>query len=116
MVKWLVVFIFALGLVLVSVPRVLADSPQPYQYSLIRCSGLGIDLVVSGEQQFDTLYGYIHNLTTDAQWQATYISRVNEYASMLGCPAVLNDNGDLTFQARIYAPVYQWIVEHGPTP
>ena len=85
----------------------LAD--QPYQYALVKCSGLPFSVVVQAEQAFDTAYGWEHNLTTEGQWQATFESRANEFASALGCPKVLQE-GQLTFWYKIYVPTYQRIL------
>lgn len=89
-----------------------ADGPQPYQYAMIQCSGLGtVENVAYANQQFDSQYGYDHQLTTDGQWQASYIARVNQFASSVGCPQVLQDDGtptgSLTFWYKIYVPNYQ---------
>ncbi len=90
---------------------------------MVQCSGLSINDVVSGERQFYDLYWAEHQLLTPAMWQASYIARVNEFAHVIGCPALLSDEGNnlagqLTFAARIYAPVYRAILtaSHGALP
>ncbi len=115
--KWrIVLLVFVLSLV----PSVaLADSPQPAQYALTKCSGLGIDLVVSGQRAFDDAYGSSHQLTTSQMWEGTYLARVNEFAHAVGCGDVLKADGSaatLTFWAKLYAPVYQSIFTHSPFP
>ena len=109
--KWKMLIV-TLALVFVFVPSVArADSPQPFQSVITRCSGLGsVAQVQQAEQVFDTQSGYDHQLTTPAQWQGSFISRVNEFASTVGCPPVLQDDGSLsgalTFSYRIYVPWY----------
>lgn len=109
------IFIAALLFVL-TVKTMLADSPQPVQYAMMHCSGLGIELVVSGERQFDDAYGFNHQLTTAEAWNNTYVARVNEFARLVGCPQMLNDDGSsvgvLSFAARIYAPTFKAIYIH----
>ena len=117
--KWrIVLLVFVLSILLV--PSVaLADSPQPVQYSLVKCSGFGIDLVVSGQRAFDDAYGSSHQLTTSQMWEGTYVTRVNEFAHAVGCPDVLKADGSaatLTFWAKLYAPVYQSILTHRAFP
>ncbi len=117
--KWrIVLLVFALSLAFV--PSVaLADSPQPVQYSLVKCSGLNVDLVVSGQRAFDDAYGASHQLTTSQMWEGTYVTRVNEFAHAVGCGDVLKADGSaatLTFWAKLYAPVYAAIIGHSPFP
>lgn len=113
LLKVLAVFLIPLIALSVIAPMTaFADGPQPYQYAMIQCSGLGtVENVVYANQQFDTGYGFDHQLTTLGQWQASYIARVNEFASAVGCPQVLQDDntptGALTFWYKIYVPQYQ---------
>lgn len=97
------------ALVLAPVPA-FADGPQPVQYAMVQCSGLPLSIVVKAEQDFDTAYGFTHNLKTPEQWQSTYAARVNEFAASLGCPQVLQDNITLTFWSKLYVPTYQRIL------
>ena len=115
--------ILGLSLALFAPSFALADSPQPYQYAMVQCSGLGtVENVVYANQQFDTWYGWQHQLTTPGMWQASYIARVNEFASAAGCPQVLQDDGTptgtLTFWYKIYVPWYQRFAQsfHGAQP
>jgi hypothetical protein len=112
-----------LALVTIGLPlapgTALADEPvQPYVYAMVKCSSLSIDQVVLAEQQFDTQYGYDHQLATPEMWTGTYISRVNEFAHTVGCPQVLEDDGSpaghLTFWFKIYVPTYQRILRNLP--
>jgi hypothetical protein len=111
-------FIVAVLLIALLPTTAYADGPQPFQYALVKCSGLSIDQVVLGEQQFDTQYGYDHQLTTPEMWTGTYISRVNEFAHTVGCPQVLEDDGSpaghLTFWFKIYVPTYQRVLRNLP--
>lgn len=96
-----------------------ADAPA-YQYGLIQCSGLALPELAVANQRFDTWYGWSHQLTTPQQWQASYITRVNEFASTLGCPKVLLDDntpaGALTLPYRIYDAWFSWYLTGGPQP
>lgn len=90
----------------------LADSPQPYQYAMVQCSGLGtVENVQFANQAFDTWYGTNYNLKTDGDWKGSYIARVNNFAVSVGCPTVLVDDGSptgrLSFWYQIYVPWYQ---------
>jgi hypothetical protein len=117
--KVFVSVLVAMVLCVVFVGAALADGPQDVQYAMTQC-GPSIDLVVSGQQAFDTACGFSHQLTTPAQWQGSYISRVNEFAHAIGCPQMLGDDGSpagaLTFAAKIYAPVFKAIYTRGAFP
>ncbi len=104
------VLVILLVLIFLSAVPASAESPQPYQYALVKCSGLPVATLVRAEQSFDSAYGYKHQLTTLEQWIGTYEARVNEFASLLGCPQVLSE-GQLTFWYKIYTPVYRGILE-----
>ena len=100
----------ALSLLILGTPSpAFAESPQPYTYALVKCSGLPVDILILAEQDFDTAYGWSHQLTTPAQWSGSYEARVNEFASLLGCPQVLQD-GQLTRWFKFYSPTYQHIL------
>ena len=102
--------LLALSLLMLSVPApAFADSPQPYTYALVKCSGLPVDILVLAQQDFDTAYGWSHQLTTPAQWSGSYEARVNEFASLLGCPQVLQD-GQPNRWFKFYSPTYQHIL------
>lgn len=112
--KWrILIFLFVLASVFIAPSIALAaEPPQAYQFAMVKCSGLGtVENVVYANQAFDTWYGTTYNLRTDADWQSTYIARVNNFASVAGCPVMLVDDGtptgQLSFWARIYAPWYQ---------
>ncbi len=97
--------------VLVGIGIARADNPQPYQYAIVQCSGAGtVAQVQQAEQVFDTQYGFDHKLITPEQWIGTFIARVNEFASSVGCPQVLRDDGTLsgalTLWYKIYVPNY----------
>ncbi|GEM_PF-3847101 len=112
--KWYLVLLVAVIVICALAPQAAgAENPQPYQFALVKCSSLSLSEVQSANQMFDTTYGYEHQLTTPAQWLGTYEARVNEFASSVGCPRVL-DGGQLTFWYKIYAPTYQRILRNTP--
>lgn len=116
--KWLAVLVLLFALFALA-PVARADSPTPAQYAMIHCSGLPIDYIVSGEQSFDTAFGFAHNLTTPEQWQGSYVDRTNQFARLLGCGDVLTSDGHgaaLTLAAKVYAPVYGAILKHEAFP
>ena len=105
----ILLFALALGSYFFFVPQIAsAEAPQPYLYAMPRCSGLSITQLQDAQQDFDSAYGWQHQLTTPAQWSASYEARANEFAHALGCPAPLCD-GALAFAYKIYAPTYQRI-------
>lgn len=112
---WALVLVILALLVVGSGTVARADAPQPYTYALVQCSGLSVAELQVAEQKFDTWYGWQKQLTTPAQWLGSYEARVNEFASTLGCPKVL-DNGALTFNAKIYLPWYRFYLSDYPTP
>lgn len=106
----LLILVFLLSFALSIFPQVVfAESPQPYLYAMTRCSGLSITQLQGAQQDFDTQYGWQHQLTTQAQWSNSYEARANEFAHALGCPQPLRD-GALMFAYKIYVPTYQRIL------
>lgn len=96
-----------------------ADGPTDAQYAMVHCSGLGIDSIVSGEQSFDTAYGFAHNLTTFEQWRGSYVDRTNQFARLIGCGDVLANDGAgaaLTLAGKSYGPLYRAILKHEALP
>ena len=104
----ILLFILAGSYFFIAPQPVSAESPQPYLYVMTRCSGLSITQLQSTQQDFDSAYGWAHQLTTSVQWSASYEARANEFAHALGCPQPLRD-GALTFAYKIYVPTYQYI-------
>ena len=96
-----------------------ADSPA-YHYGMVKCSGLSLQELAIANQKFDSAYGWNKQLTTPAQWQGTYIARVNQFASTLGCPQVLIDDntptGQLTLHYKIYDGWYQFYLNADIAP
>lgn len=96
-----------------------ADGPTDAQYAMMHCSGLPIDSIVSGEQSFDTAFGFAHNLTTLEQWQGSYVDRTNQFARLVGCGDVLASDGAgaaLTLAGKSYGPLYRAILKHEVLP
>ena len=110
------IIIFALialvivALCLINAPAARAESPQPYQFALVQCSGLSIADVQRGQKLFDDQYGYDHQLQNYWQWVNTYTARANEYAASIGCPRVFDDSGNLTLHYKIFAPTFARIL------
>lgn len=107
-----VLFLFVLigAALLIVMPASASAAPPDYHYALVQCSGLSLSELAVANQRFDTRYGWEHQLTTTAAWLGTYEARVNEFAASLGCGPVLRD-GQLTFAARLYVPVYKFYLE-----
>lgn len=82
-----------------------AAGPDDYLPQMVKCSSLPVSVLRVLQQSFDTQYGYDHALTNVFQWQATYETRVNQFAVLFGCPPPLA-NGALTFWYRVYDPIY----------
>ena len=122
--KWRLAFVFAmvLSLVIVGGANVASAAPPDYQFALVQCSGLSLTELGTANQEFDSWYGWVFQLTTPAQWQGTYVARVNGFASTLGCPAMLteadgkNTAGTLTFAAKMYLPWYRFYLSDYPVP
>lgn len=110
-------FIVFLGLIAAFgfAPVASAEAPQPYTYALMQCSGLGVNDLAIAQQKFDSAYGWRYQLRTDAQWAGTYEARVNAFAATLGCAPVLRD-GQLTYAAKIYVPVWGFYFGEYPNP
>lgn len=91
-----------------------ADGPSDATLAIVQCSGMNLDTVTAGEQAFDTAIGFQKQLTTPAQWQGSYVWRVNEFAHRVGCPDVLTGEGGwpgtLTYAAKYYVPVFKAIL------
>lgn len=106
------IFVIALSMFAPMIVSADVPAPQPWQYAAVQCSGLGtVENVVYATNQFDAQYGFDHQLTTPGMWQASYIARTNQFASSIGCPQVLWDDGtlsgSLTMFYRVYVPWYQ---------
>jgi hypothetical protein len=73
---------------------------------MVQCSGLSLSELAQANQRFDTAYGFAHQLDTPWKWEVSFMPRVNQFASTLGCPQVLIDDGTpdgkLTLPYRIY--------------
>ena len=110
--RWIVIALFLIALALSAAPA-RAEEPQPYLYAMVKCSGLPVPTLVQAQQEFDTQYGFDHSLTTMDQWRSSYESRANEFASLLGCPSVLDD-GRLTRWYQFYTPTYSRILRNIP--
>lgn len=87
--------------------------PQPYLYAMPKCSGLSLAQLEWAQQDYDTTYGWTHELVTDWQWRASFEARVNEFAVTIGCPQVLED-GQLTRWYKFYSPTYGRILRNVP--
>jgi hypothetical protein len=87
-----------------------APPPQDWQFAAVHCSGFDVPTVQSTFDKFSDWYGGYYNLNSTAAWQASYEARVNLYAHLVGCPDLLRD-GQLTFAARVYAPVFQFLLD-----
>ena len=96
-----------------------ADSPA-YHYGMVKCSGLSLSELSIANQRFDSAYGWAKQLTTLQMWQGTYIARVNQFASSVGCPQVLIDDntptGQLTLHYKIYDVWYQFYLNADIAP
>lgn len=108
---------FVLAIVLLGslTPLAALAAPPDYHFALAQCSGLSLAELAQANQKFDTAYGWAHQLTTGAQWAGSYEARVNEFAATLGCQPVLKD-GQLTFGAKLYVPVFKFYFGDGPSP
>lgn len=116
--KWLLVIVLLFALFTFA-PVARADGPTPAQYAMIHCSGLSIDYIVSGEQSFDTAFGFAHDLTTPEQWEGSYVDRTNQFAHAIGCGDVLTSDGQgaaLTLAGKAFGPTFAAILTHGVLP
>lgn len=109
--KKFVAILFVVASLFVFTPAAHADNPPDAQFAIEQCSGLTLVEVISAEQRFDTEIGYEKNLTTQGQWEQSYVWRVNEFAHLVGCPDVLTEeggwSGTLTKAAKFYVPTFK---------
>lgn len=112
--KWKLALLVAVVLSFGALGVAFADGPSDATLAIVQCSGMNLDTVVSGEQSFDTQIGTAKQLTTQGQWEASYVWRVNEFAHRVGCPDVLTTeggwSGTLTYAAKYYVPVFKAIL------
>jgi hypothetical protein len=117
--KWriaLSVFAVLLSVIVIATytPVAYAEGPSDATLAIVQCSGMNLDTVTSGEQAFDTAIGYQKQLATQAQWEWSYVWRVNQFANRVGCPDVLvagdSWQGTLTYAAKYYVPTFKAIL------
>ncbi len=91
----------------------IAAGPTDADLTAAWCSRLGPTEGLIALQRFTTDYGWQHNLTTDEQWKDTYSARINEFANLFGCGALLESQSDNSALAkpflRIMGPRLRWL-------
>lgn len=113
----IVIILFALFTCDTNITRAQAPEPLNWMYAAVKCTSLPLTTIQSDYQTFVTQYGWEHNLTTPEQWQASYVSGVNEYLRQFGCPDGLNLEGTaLTTWQSNYYPIYRHALGRGAIP
>ena len=91
----------------------IAGGPTDADLTAAWCSRLGPTAGLTALQRFTTDYGWQHRLTTDEQWRDTYSARLNEFANLFGCGALLEQQSDNSAAAtpflRIMGPRLRWL-------
>jgi hypothetical protein len=80
---------------------------QPWMGAALHCTGLGsVANVRASFKDFQDDYAARHNLDTGEKWQSTYDDVVSEFVRAHGCASGGIRDGALTFDFKVYAPVY----------
>lgn len=113
---WLMLILLALVLFLLLVSPTSAAGPerQDWMYAAVQCSGLDVQQVQDGFGRYQNAYAKRHQLDTPQKWHGTYEAVVQEYARAIGCTSGLLKDGALTFDAKIYAPVFKFVLGDSP--
>lgn len=110
----LIPLFFAIGiaaaLISIVVSPVFADGPiadeQPWMYSALHCTGLGsVSNVRAAWTEFQNQQAADHNYSPDA-WQSNYSDDVRLFVQKLGCTSGGLRDGAMTFDFKLYFPIY----------
>lgn len=106
-------FVLALVAVLVFASGVHAQEPiPPASVIAIQCTGLGRTDGARVLQQYETAWGWSHQLTTSDDWKSTYNDRIDEFLHAFGCPSAIDlDSQNLTTWGRARRDLLRGVIE-----
>lgn len=106
--------VLTLLIILVSPTSAAGPDRQDWMYAAVQCSGLTVPQVQDGFGRYQNAYAKLHQLDTPQKWHGTYEAVVQEYARAIGCTSGLLKDGALTFDAKVYAPVFKFVLGDAP--
>lgn len=111
----LLAILFLGGVLLMGAPTARADAPSNQEVATIRLAqepylacialetGMPANAVAFAKIDFDTEFGFVHGITTNDQWGASYGQRVQAFADWLGVPNPTNYGSPKPWCARLIA-------------